>query len=95
MVRVTIEPQAATNVKVLIQAAVDNQLRIIEFGIAGTKAKLQELENRLGMDSEDFYRQFSEGKLGDDMEYIRWAGEYETLEKLQRDYDDLRNTQLC
>ncbi|MCK8603920.1 hypothetical protein [Desulfoferrobacter suflitae] len=95
MVRVTIEPQAATNVKVLIQAAVDNQLRIIEFGIAGTKAKLQELENRLGMASEDFYRQFSEGKLGDDMEYIRWAGEYETLEKLQRDYDDLRNTQLC
>lgn len=95
MVRVTIEPQAATNVKVLIQAAVDNQLRIIEFGIARTKAKLQELENRFEMDSEDFYQQFSQGKLGDDMEYIRWAGEYETLDELQRDYDDLRNTQLC
>ncbi len=56
MVRVTIEPEAARNVKLLIQAAVDNQLKIMESGIARTKAKLKELE---------------------------------------RDYNDLRETQLC
>lgn len=95
MVRVTIEPQAAKNVKALIQAAMENQLRILRFGIAKTKVKLHELENRFGMDSEDFYRQFNQGKLGDDLDYIRWAGEYETLEQLAHDYNDLMETQLC
>jgi 3-oxoacyl-(acyl-carrier-protein) synthase len=33
-----------------------------------------------------------QGKLGDDMDYIRWAGEYETLEQLAHDYNDLMET---
>jgi hypothetical protein len=95
MVRVTIEPEAARNVKFLIRAAVDNQLKIIKSGIARTRIKLEELESRFGMDSEEFYKQFNEGKLGDEIDYIRWAGEYETLQQLERDYNDLRETQLC
>jgi hypothetical protein len=30
----------------------------------------------------------NEGQLGDELKYVRWAGEYEKLEK---DYSDLRN----
>ena len=47
------------------------------------------------MNSRNFYKKFNEGKIGDDIEYIRWAGEYETLQKLQRDYGDLVETELC
>ena len=31
----------------------------------------------------------------DDMKYIRWAGEYETLAQLQKDYNDLQEIELC
>jgi len=47
------------------------------------------------MDSKDFYEEFQKGKLGDDLQYIRWAGEYETLGLLQKDYNDLQDLELC
>ena len=95
MARIIIEPQNANNVKNLVKSAVENELKIIEFGITKTKRKLAELENKFGTDSGSFYRKFNEGKMGDDIEYIRWAGEYETLQQLQRDYGDLVEIELC
>jgi len=94
MARVIIEPQSAKNVKSLIKSAVENEMKVIKFGIAKTKKKLEELEKKFGMDSDNFYKNFNEGKMGDDLEYIRWAGEYETLQQLQRDYNDLVETEL-
>ena len=95
MARIIIEPQNANNVKNLVKSAIENELKIIGFGIAKTKKKLEELEKKFGMGSGNFFKKFNEGKMGDDLEYIRWAGEYETLQKLQRDHNDLRETELC
>ena len=95
MTRVIIEPGATSNVKNLVKSAVENELKVIRFGIAKTKRKLEELEERFGMKSNDFYKNFNEGKMGDDLEHIRWAGEYETLDRLQRDYNDLLGTEIC
>jgi len=93
--QVIIKPQTAENLRNLIRLAVENQLRVINFGIAKTKRKLGELEKETGMNSKDFYKQFQKGKLGDDFKFIRWAGEYETLERLQKDYTDLQGIELC
>jgi hypothetical protein len=95
MVRIIIEPQTAGNVKSLVKSAVENELKAIRFGIARTKRKLRKLEKKFGMDSQEFYEKFNEGRMGDDLEHIRWAGEYETLLQLQRDHDDLLETELC
>ncbi len=38
---------------------------------------------------------WNEGKMGDDLVYIRWAGEYETFQQLQCDHNDLLETELC
>ena len=95
MARVIIQPQTADNLRNLIRLAVENQLRVIDFGIAKTKRKLGELEKEIGMNSKDFYEEFRKGKLGDDFKFIRWAGEYETLERLQKDYTDLQGIELC
>src|SRR3990172_7188105 len=95
MARVIIQGQTPGNLKKLIKLAVENQSRVISFGIAKTKRKLEELEKESGMDSKDFYEEFQKGKLGDDLKYIRWAGEYETLGLLQKDYNDLQDLELC
>jgi hypothetical protein len=47
------------------------------------------------MNSKQFYDKFKKGEMGDDFEYIRWAGEYETLQQLERDYTDLSGTEVC
>ena len=95
MAQVIIRPKAADNLKNLIKVAVENQLRVINFGIAKTKRKIGELEKESGMDSKYFYEEFQKGKLGDDLKFIRWAGEYETLERLQNDYNELQGVELC
>ena len=95
MAQVIIRPQAADNLKNLIKVAVENQLKVIYFGIAKTKRKLGELEKESGMDSKYFYKEFQNGKLGDDLKFIRWAGEYETLERLQKDSNELQEVELC
>ena len=95
MTQIIIKPQTAGNVKRLVKSAMENQMRIISFGIAKTKRKLEEIEKEIGMNSSDFYEQFQQGNLGDDFKYIRWAGECETLEQLQKDYNDLQETKLC
>jgi len=93
--KVIVKPESAKNVKILIKSAVENEMKIMRLGIAKTKRKLEELEKKFGMVSEHFYKKYSEGKLGDNPEYIRWAGEYETLRQLQEDYKDLLETDLC
>jgi hypothetical protein len=95
MAQLQIRPKAATNLAALVKSAVENQMFLINFGIAKTKRKLKELEKEFGMNSPTFYKKFNEGQLGDDFKYVRWAGEYETLEQLQKDYDELKELELC
>ncbi len=95
MGRVIIQPESAANLRDLIRSAMENELKVIEFGIAKTKRKLGELEKEFGMNSRQFYEDFQKGKLSDDLKFIRWAGEYETLEKLQKDYNELHGAELC
>ena len=95
MARVIVQEQVANNFKILIKSAIENQLRIITFGIAKTRRKLEEMEKESGMNTKEFYDQFREGKLGDEIRYIRWAGEYETLERLNKDLSDLQELELC
>ncbi|MCA1785013.1 MAG: hypothetical protein ABR534_11360 [Desulfotignum sp.] len=95
MEEIVIQANTSGNLKDLIQSAVENHSRIIRFGIARTKRKLQELEKENKMESRQFYEDFQKGKLGDDVKYIRWAGEYETLALLEKDYNDLQDIELC
>jgi hypothetical protein len=34
------------------------------------------------MNTKAFYKSYTEGNMGDDFEYIRWTGEYETLTEI-------------
>ncbi len=39
--------------------------------------ELGEYEQQYGMDTEEFYRRFESGDLGDSMDYFEWAGLFE------------------
>lgn len=90
-----IEPHTSENVKKLVLSALENELGIIKFGINKTLNQLKRFENKFGTESSAFYKKFNAGDMGDDFEYIRWAGEYETLHKLQQDYNDIASIRLC
>lgn len=95
MTQLIIQPSTAENAKKLVSSALENGLRIIKFGINKTLNQLKVFEKKFGTDSPEFYRKFNAGDMGDDFEYIKWAGEYETLQRLQQDYKDLMEIRLC
>ncbi|MDM8551936.1 hypothetical protein QUF72_17765 [Desulfobacterales bacterium HSG2] len=92
MTQIIIESGEAANVKELLRSAVENELRIIKGGINRTEKELSRFEGVFGMKSSRFYEQYLKGVAGDRPEHIRWAGEYETLERLGRDYNELRKS---
>lgn len=47
------------------------------------------------MKSPQFYQQFQLGTRGDNLAWIKWAGEYETYLQLRQDYAELREIRLC
>lgn len=66
--------------------------KLLDLALSQQRARLEryerdlsEMEERHGMDSAEFYRRFSAGELGDDLDWFEWAGLYELkLDLLQR-----------
>lgn len=70
---------------------VDRSLdKIIELERAAARRELEDLEQRLGafedqyeMSSEDFYRRFRTGELGDSADFVEWSVFYEMWESVR------------
>ncbi len=95
MTRIIVESPSAAHVKPLIQAALDHEVRVLKIGLQKTTRNLNHFEQQFGIDSEKFYQEFQTGTLGDEMAYMKWAGEYETLIQLQEDYAEVKEIQVC
>ena len=95
MTQVTVQPSTAVNVRRLLQTAVEHELRLLRIGIVRTQQQLQRFEQTFRRKTSEFYQEFQAGRLGDDVEYLKWAGEYETLQQLQNDYRELMEARLC
>ncbi|WP_417913164.1 hypothetical protein [Candidatus Electronema sp. TJ] len=75
---------SASHVKPLIQAALDHEIHILKIDLEKTIRQLRHFEEQFGKESRLFYEEFQDGILGDDMEYMKCAGEYETFLFLYR-----------
>ena len=95
MTQVIIKSDSASQVRPLIQAALDHEVRLLKIGLQKTVRHLQQFEQRFDMASQEFYGDYQAGKFGDEMDYMKWAGEYETLLQLQEDYTELQEIQVC
>ena len=95
MTQLIIKSPSAANVKPLIQAALDHEMRILKIGLEKTMQQLCQFEKRFGKESHQFYLEFQDGIFGDAIEYMKWAGEYETFLQLQDDYNEIQGIQVC
>lgn len=65
-------------------------MKIIRINIDNTKNRLREFEEKHQLKSEDFYKKFNKGKMGDSEEIMLYASEYAALLEIQKEYGDLR-----
>jgi hypothetical protein len=95
MTKVIVKSKKPEVVKILLNGAIENEVKLVAIGITKTKKNLKEFEDKYGMSSEEFYLQFKKGKMGDNSDYLRWAGEYETLERLESNEKELKGVKIC
>lgn len=95
MPKIIIEPEGTEELRTLVKGALGNEIKLITIGLKKTRENLKNYEGKFKMDSETFYKKYSSGEVGDDVEYIRWAGEIETLRKLERNLKDLSEAEVC
>jgi hypothetical protein len=58
------------------------QKRVIEYdssidALVAIAKRLNSYENRFNMSSEDFFDQYSKGKIDDNIDFVEWSNDYQ------------------
>ena len=91
---VRIVSRGERELKPLIEAALANELRLIEAGIRQTERKLEDYEKRYGMSSQKFISSYENNECDEDMEFAEWIGEFRLLGRLREKAETLRNIRI-
>lgn len=95
MSKIIIEHEGTDEMKILVKGALENEIKIIAIGLKKTDENIQEFEGKYKMDSRTFNKKYSSGEIGDDIEYIKWSGELETLRRLQENLKTLSEAKVA
>jgi hypothetical protein len=85
MSTIYIEPAQKTGeVLYLIQSAIEGEITRLKLALKLAQERLAPFEQKYGVTSEHFMAEMSaEDLTGGDDEYVRWAGEYQLMQRLQ------------
>ena len=85
MSTIYIEPvQKANEVVHLVQSAIKSEVTRLELALKLARERLTPFEQEYGVTSEYFISEMAAEDLkGGDDEYVRWAGEYRLMQRLQ------------
>jgi hypothetical protein len=74
----------------LIEAALNNELRMLEAAIQQTEKKIRGYEAAHGMSSAQFLQSYENDELPETLEYAEWIGECRLLGRLREKADAYR-----
>ena len=81
--------------KPLVEAALANEVRLLEAGIRQTYSRLAKFETDYGMSTDEFVRRIESDELAEQLEFVEWLGEYRLLQRLQEKVDTLREVEFA
>lgn len=82
-------------IKPLVEAALANELRLLETGIRQTEERLQEFEKKYQMLTQDFISRYENDEFEETMDFVEWIGESKLLKRLQEKADAIRDIQFA
>lgn len=85
MSTIYVEPaQKSSAVLGLVRSAIESQVAKLELGLKMAQKRLTPFEQKYSVTSEYFISEMTAEDLeGGDDEYVRWAGEYKLMQRLQ------------
>lgn len=82
MSRLTLTTNDERPLSPLVEAALDNELRMLEVAIQRTEKRLSDFDAAHRMSSAQFVQRYENDDLPETLEFDEWIGEYRLLERL-------------
>ncbi len=73
----------------LVEAAIQNELRLLEAGIRRTEERLRAFEAKHDLSWQEFLRRYEDDELPETLDYAEWIGEHRLLERLREKAETL------
>lgn len=81
--------------KPIVSAALENELRLIEAGIRQTEQCLHKFEKQYQLQTADFIAGYENDEFEETMDFIEWIGEFRLWERLHEKADTLRSIRFA
>jgi hypothetical protein len=79
----------------LVEAALENELRLLQAGIARTEARVQAFEAEYEFTSAEFVRRYEHDELPETLAFDEWLGEVHMLARLREKAETLQGIQVA
>jgi hypothetical protein len=74
----------------LVEAAIQNELRILQAGIQRTEQRLRVFETQYSFSSQEFLQRYENDELPETLDFAEWVGEYRLRERLSDKVETLQ-----
>ena len=91
---ITIRTENAEVLKPLVRAAMEREIKLLEYSVQRTRDALRVFEQRFNMATEEFERKFRSGEIEESLDFIDWWMETEALHYLVSQLQSMREAQL-
>ncbi|MCK4487016.1 MAG: hypothetical protein KAU38_09670 [Desulfobacterales bacterium] len=81
--------------KPLVEAALENELRLLEAGIRQTEQRLRKFEEKYHLSAQEFVSRYENDELEETMDFAEWIGEFRLLERLRDKAETLRDIRFA
>jgi hypothetical protein len=79
----------------LVEAALENQVRLLQAGIARTEERLRAFEADYGFSSAEFLRRYENDELPETLAFDEWVGEQRMLARLREKVETLQGIRVA
>ena len=95
MSHLTLASSTGRPLRPLVEAALQNELRLLEAGLKRSEHRLQDFETRHGMATNEFIQHYENDELSETLEFAEWIGEARLIERLKEKVQILRGVQFA
>lgn len=90
MKALTIVSDTQHQLRPLLEAAIENEVRFLEAGLRKTKDKIRAFENQYKLTTPDFLSRYENDELKESIDFENWIGESRLLDRIDEKITALR-----
>lgn len=95
MTQLTLISPSDLALRPLVEAALHNEVRLLEAGMRQTQHRLHTFEVRYGMATAESVQKYANNDLQETLDTIEWLGEYRMAQRIQAKIDALKGIRFA